>query len=159
MNRTLRSFAVFVALLLTLCASVAVVEASCLSADDKPAVEVVGHGWKRHVYSPWLETANWYVEPAGSDVPGFQYKVVVRNDARKTVRAIEWEYRFLSSDGRVVSLHSFTSAGKIKPGKARTLTAFSVRAPTNFISADGTGLVEQVAIRAVTFDDGSRQMF
>ena len=157
MVKTLRNLPVFVALLV---ASVAPVGAACLSAEGKPAVEVVGHGWKRHVYSPWLETANWYVEPAGSDVNGFQYKVVVRNDARKTVRAVEWEYRFLDAGGRVVSSHRFSSAGKIKPGKARVLTAFSVKAPTNFVSAAaGPGLVEQVAIRAVTFDDGTRQTF
>ena len=71
MNRTLRSLSVFAALLVAFCASYAAVKADCLSAGGKPAVEVVGHGWKRHVYSPWLETANWYVEPAGNDVPGF----------------------------------------------------------------------------------------
>jgi hypothetical protein len=136
-------------------------EASCAGSDGKSKVEVVGHGWKRHVYSPWLETANWYVEPAGSDVPGFQYRVVVRNGAPKTVRAVEWEYRFLDAGGRVVSLHRFSSAGKVKPGKSRALTAFSVKPPTGLISAagDGPGIVEQVAIRAVTFEDGTRQTF
>lgn len=158
MTRTLRNLSACAALLVAFGANA---EAACLSADGKSAVEVVGHGWKRHVYSPWLETTNWYVEPAGSDVPGFQYKVVVRNGARKTVRAVEWEYRFLDAAGRVVSLHRFSSAGKIKPGKERALTAFSVKPPTNFISAagDGPALVEQIAIRAVTFADGTRQTF
>ena len=161
MRRTWRSLWVCAALLVAFCAGALAVEASGAGGDGKPSVEVVGHGWKRHVYSPWLETANWYVEPAGSDVRGFQYKVVVRNGARKTVRAIEWEYRFLDAGGRVVSLHRFSSAGKIKPGKSRALTAFSVKAPTNFISAAGAGptLFEQIAIRAVTFEDGTRQTF
>ena len=159
MKRTSRNFTLCAALLVTFCASGAAAGANCLSTGGKPAVEVVGHGWKRHVYSPWLETANWYVEPVGNDVPGFQYKAVVRNDARKTVRAVEWEYRFLDSEGRVVSLHRFSSAGRIKPGKARALTAFSVRPPTNFVSAAGANLIEEVAIRAVTFDDGTRQTF
>lgn len=158
MTRTLRNVSFFAALLVAF--SVAA-EADCLSPDGRSTVEVVGHGWKRHVYSPWLETANWYVEPAGSDVPGFQYRVVVRNGARKTVRAVEWEYRFLDDAGRVVSLHRFSSAGKIKPGRSRALTAFSVKPPTNFISAksDAPGLVEQIAIRVVTFEDGTRQTF
>jgi hypothetical protein len=156
MVRTLRNLAVFAALLVAFGVSSV---ANCLSAEGRPAVEVVGHGWKRHVYSPWLETANWYVEPAGSDVPGFQYRVGVRNDARKTIRAVEWEYRFLDASGRVVSLHRFSSARKIKPGKARTLTAFSVKPPTDSVSADGPGLFEQVAIRAVIFEDGTRQTF
>jgi hypothetical protein len=159
MARTLRSLSLCAALLFGFGAAGATAVANCRSTDGKPAVEVVGHGWKRHVYSPWLETANWYVEPVGNDVPGFQYKAVVRNDARKTVRAVEWEYRFLDAGGRVVSLHRFSSAGRIKPGKSRALTAFSVRPPTNFVSADGAGLVERVAIRAVTFDDGTRQTF
>ena len=159
MALTLRNLPVFAALLVAFSAR-ASVGAGCLSAEGKPAVEVVGHGWKRHVYSPWLETANWYVEPAGSDVPGFQYKVVVRNDARQAVRAVEWEYRFLDSNGRVVSSHRFSSAGRIKPGKARALTAFSVKPPTDSVSAaGGPDLVEQVAIRAVTFEDGTRQTF
>ena len=159
MNRTLRGLSVFAALLATFCATDAAVKADCLSADGKPAVEVVAHGWKRHVYSPWLETTNWYVEPAGSDVPGFQYRVVVRNNARKTVRAVEWEYRFFDPDGRLVSLHRFSSAGRVKPGKSRALTAFSVRPPTDLVSAAGAGLAERVAVRAVIFDDGTRQTF
>jgi hypothetical protein len=160
MARTLRNLAVFAALLVAFGAA-APVEATCLSSDGKPAVEVVGHGWKRHVYSPWLETANWYVEPVGSDVRGFQYRAVVRNDAHKTVREVEWEYRFLDAEGKLVSQHHFNSPAKIKPGKAGTLIAFSVKPPTSFISANGAGLnlVEQVSIRAVIFDDGSRQTF
>lgn len=157
----LRNLAAFAALFVAFSAAGATVEAGCVGADRGPAVEVVGHGWKRHVHSPWLETANWYVEPAGSDVPGFQYRVVVRNGARKTVRAVEWEYRFLDAGGRVVSAHRFNSAGKIRPRRARALTAFSVRPPTDSISAagPGPGLVGQVAIRAVTFEDGTRQTF
>ena len=146
-------------LLVISCAGACAVEAAGASGDGKAAVEVVGHGWKRHVYSPWLETANWYVEPTGSDVPGFQYRVVVRNRARRTVRAVEWEYRFLDASGRLVSRHSFSSAAKIRPGKEKTLTAFSVKAPTDSVSADGPGLSEQVAVRTVVFDDGTRQTF
>ena len=159
MNRTLGSLSVIAALLVGFGLPAVTVEADCLSAAGRPAVEVVGYGWKRHVYSPWLETANWYVEPAGNDVPGFQYRVVVRNNARKTVRAVEWEYRFHDPGGRPVSLHRFSSTGKIKPGKSRALTAFSVKPPTDLVSASGAGLAEQVAVRAVTFEDGTRQTF
>lgn len=158
---TLRKLSVCAALLVVSCAGGALAAATSPNGEGKPAVEVVGHGWKRHVYSPWLETANWYVEPAGSDVRGFQYRVVVRNATRKTVRAVEWEYRFLDADGRLVSQHRFSSAAKLKPGKSGTLTAFSVKPPTYSVSAAGAGpdLVEQVAIRAVIFEDGTRQTF
>lgn len=157
MTRTLRNLAVFAALVVFCNGGAAAIVISP-SGEGKPPVEVVGHGWKRHVYSPWLETSNWYVEPDSNDVRGFQYKVVVRNGARRTVRAVEWEYRFLDADGRLVSEHSFSSAAKIKPGKSATLTAFSVKPPSYTVSA-GPDLVEQVAIRAVIFDDGTRQTF
>ncbi len=159
---TSRKLVLFAALLVTLCASAAAVEADGLGRDGagrQPFV-VVSHGWKRAVYSPWLETTNWYVEPDGSDVHGFQYKAVVRNGLGKTVRAVEWEYRFLDSAGRLVAAHRFSSAGRIKPGKEKTLTAFSVKPPTDSVSADaGPALVEQIAITAVTFADGTRQTF
>lgn len=155
----MRKLWVCAALLLVSCAYAWAAETSGAGGDGKAAVEVVGHGWKRHVYSPWLETANWYVEPTSSDVPGFQYRVVVRNRARKTVRAVEWEYRFLDPSGRVVSRHSFSSAARIKPGREKTLIAFSVKPPTDFVSAAGPGLSEQVAVRAVAFEDGTRQTF
>ena len=159
MARTLRKLPVFAALFVLFGAGGADAKVIAPSGEGAPAVEVVGHGWKRHVYSPWLETSNWYVEPDSNDVRGFQYKVVVHNGARRTVRAVEWEYRFLDADGRLVSEHSFSSASKIKPGKSATLTAFSVKPPTYFVSAAGASLVEQVAIRAVIFDDGTRQTF
>lgn len=157
MKGLLKSLSLCAALLVPLCATAG---AACLSDSTRPAVEVVGHTWKRHVYSPWLETANWYVEPDSSDVKGFQYKIVVRNDAQQTVRAVEWEYRFLDAKGRLVSQHRFSSPAKIKPGKVGSLTAFSVRPPTDFISAGaGPDLVEKIAIRTVVFDDGTRQTF
>lgn len=157
--RTLRSLSVFAALLVAFCP--AAVEASGQSSDDKPAVEVVGHRWKPYVYQPWLETSNWYVEPGGNNVKGFQYKVAVRNGTGRTIRAIEWEYTFLDAGGRLVYRHRFVSPTKIKPGKVKELTIFSVRPPTDSVSAADAGskLVEHVAIRAVTFGDDTRLVF
>jgi len=167
MFRTLRNLSVSAALLLGAAAAHAPAGASdSKDGEGRPVVEVLEHGWKRHVHSPWLETANWYVEPEGQDVKGFQYRVVIRNNARRAVRAVEWDYRFVRpADGSVVSLHHFKSPAKLKPGGVRKLNAFSVRPPTNSVDAaaagaDGRpGLVEQVAIRAVVFEDGSRQTF
>ena len=163
MVTTLRKLSVFAALLLVCGGEMSSARECSPGGGGGPAVVVVGHGWKRHVYSPWLDTTNWYVEPDRSDVRGFQYRVVVRNNAPRAVRAVEWEYRFVRpADGSLVALHRFSSRARIKPGKVRELTAFSVSPPTYSIDAapDGRpGLVEQIAIRAVVFDDDSRQTF
>jgi len=166
MFRTLRKLSAFAALLAAFGGGPSPARA-CLpgGGDGRPAVEVLGHGWKRHVHSPWLETTNWYVEADGSDVEGFKYKAVVRNNARRAVRAVEWEYRFVRlADGALVSSHRFTTSARIKPGKTKELSAFSVTPPTRLLdaaSANGgrAGLAEQIAIRAVVFEDGSRQTF
>ena len=165
MVKTLRIFAVCAALLIVAGGGMSFARACGPEAGAVPAVEVLGHGWKRHVYSPWLETTNWYVEPVGSDVKGFQYRVVLRNVARRAVRSVEWEYRFVSpADGSLVALHRFSNNARIKPGKVRELTAFSVKPPTDILDASASrggrpDYVEQIAIRAVVFDDGSRLTF
>jgi hypothetical protein len=131
------------------------------------ALEVLDQGWKPHVYRPWLETRGWFVEADRPDVKGFQYHVSVRNNAAKTVREVEWEYLFLNpSDGTVAARHSFRSASKIKPGKVKELAGFSVEPPTYVVASkpDAAGeeaynFLERVAVRAIVFDDGSRQTF
>lgn len=165
MVKTLRILAVFAALLLVAGGGPSFARVCGPAAGAESAVEVLGHGWKRHVYSPWLETTNWYVEADRSDVKGFQYRVVLRNVARRAVRSVEWEYRFVSpADGSLVALHHFSNNARIKPGKVRELTAFSVKPPTDILDASAAhggrpDFVEEVAIRAVVFDDGSRLTF
>ena len=162
-----RSLSVFAALLLASGAAAAHSShamARASGAGGRPAVEVVGHGWKPHVYRPWLKSAEWYIEPVGEDVPGFQYRVVVRNTARRAVRAVEWEYRFFDrGTGALVSQHPFRSLTRIKPGRVSSLTAFSVKPPTRSIDAAASGagpaLDEEIAILSVVFEDGSRQTF
>jgi hypothetical protein len=135
-----------------------------LRAAGDPAVEVLEQGWKRHVYRPWLEARGWFVEADEPDVKGFQYHASVRNNLSKTVRAVEWEYLFLKpSDGSVAARHSSRTEAKIKPGKVRELTGFTVEPPTYMIEAGAAdsrpGLLEHVNVRAVVFEDGTRQTF
>ena len=61
--------------------------------------------------------------------------------------------------------HSFDSPVKLKPGRVKELTGFSVKPPTRFVNAsaiaeDGRPLLfEKVAIRSVVYEDGSSQSF
>lgn len=138
-----------------------------MSAAGGPELEVLDKGWRPHVYRPWLETRGWFVEADQPDVRGFQYRVSVRNNADKTVRAVEWDYLFLSpSDGALAARHSFRSEARIKPGRVKELTGFSVEPPTYVVAAragaaDGqiSNYLERVAVRAIVFEDGSRLTF
>jgi hypothetical protein len=136
-------------------------------AAEGPALQVLDQGWKRHVRRPWLDSPGWFVEADRPDVRGFQYRASVRNNAGKTVREVEWEYQFLNpSDGTLASRHSFRTEAKIKPGKVKELTGFSVEPPTYVVAtkADAAGgqaynYLERVAVRAIVFEDGSRLTF
>ncbi len=82
------------------------------------------------------------------------------------MREVAWEYVFVNaSDGREVSRHSFVSAVRLRPGRTKELTGFSVRAPSNFVNASAVTpageprLAEKVVIRSLVFDDGSRMSF
>jgi hypothetical protein len=138
-----------------------------MSAAGGSAWEVLDKGWRPHVYRPWLETRGWFVEADQPDVRGFQYRVSVRNNASKTIRAVEWDYLFLNpTDGAVAARHSFLSGAKIKPGKTKELTGFSVEPPTYVVATkagdDGGqsyNYLERVAVRAIVFEDGSRLTF
>ncbi len=88
----------------------------------------------------------------------------MRYNGDKPVREVLWDYIFLNpSDGKEVSRHSFNSPVRLKRGRVKELTAFSVKAPTDFVNASSVGpngrpqLVEKVAIRWIVFEDGSMQ--
>ena len=100
-------------------------------------------------------------EPAAAS-KGFQYRVVVRNGGRKTVRSIEWEYIFLHPEtGKEAMRHPFVSRKKIKPGENKELLHFSTAPPTMVIRVDGDGMkpeptwIERVRITRIEYSDGS----
>lgn len=158
---------IFTAALLIGIASSTVHPLACGSrprAAGSPALEVLEQGWRRHVYRPWLDARGWFVEPDEPDVKGFQYHASVRNNLAKTVREVEWEYLFVRpSDGSVAARHSFRSEAKIRPGRVKELTGFTVEPPTYMVEASAgdarQALLERVNVRVVVFDDGSRQTF
>ena len=92
----------------------------------------------------------------------FLYKVSLRNNTNKTIKAIDWDYIFFSSNtqsetGRL----EFTSEAKIGPGKIKELNVMSRRAPAKTVSVyelDKTerhGLDGQVVIMRLEYTDGS----
>ncbi|MDQ3745277.1 MAG: hypothetical protein M3444_12915 [Acidobacteriota bacterium] len=155
------------ALLISFSTAYTLARASNLRAPEGPALQVLDQGWKRHVQRPWLDTPGWFVEADRPDVRGFQYRASVRNNAGKTVREVEWEYQFLNpSDATLAARHSFRTEARIRPGKVKELTGFSVEPPTYVVAtkADAAGgqaynYLERVAVRAIVFEDGSRLTF
>jgi hypothetical protein len=92
----------------------------------------------------------------------FLYKVSLRNNTKKTIKAIDWDYIFFSSDTQSeAGRREFTSEEGIAPGKTRELKIFTPHPPTKTISVNAlnknerAGLEETVVIVRVTYADGS----
>jgi hypothetical protein len=90
------------------------------------------------------------------------YKIKVRNDGEKAIKALVWEYVFSEPEtGREVGRRRFLSKTKIDPGKTKELTMRSASPPTGSINAASIGkksqnqYSEKIVIRAVQFTDGS----
>jgi len=92
----------------------------------------------------------------------FLYKLKLRNEGEKTIRAIEWEYIFIDrATQSEVARHQFLSEEKVRPGKRKTLIEYSTSPPTKVISVtalsqpDGYRFIERVVIKRVIYKDGS----
>ncbi|MFN2510647.1 MAG: hypothetical protein ABR568_04295 [Pyrinomonadaceae bacterium] len=92
----------------------------------------------------------------------FLYKVSLRNNTNKTIKAIDWDYTFFSSNtqsetGRL----EFTSEEKIGPGKTKELNVMARRPPAKTVSVyalektERQGLDGQVVIMRLEYTDGS----
>jgi hypothetical protein len=92
----------------------------------------------------------------------FLYKVSLRNNTIKTIKAIDWDYIFFSSNtqsetGRL----EFTSEEKIGPGKTKELNVMARRPPAKTVSVyaldktERQGLDGQVVIVRLEYTDGS----
>ena len=93
---------------------------------------------------------------------GFLYKVTLRNDGARAVKAVEWDYVFTdAATGQVVGLHQFAGEGKIAPGKKKEFSFFIPSPPARTVSADALnsrereGLAEEVVVVRVLYDDGA----
>ena len=94
--------------------------------------------------------------------PEFVYRVRLRNEGQKTIRAVEWEYIFIDrATQREVARHHFQSEEKVRPGKRKTLVEYSTSPPTKIISVgmlshpESDRFIEKVMIKGVRYEDGS----
>jgi hypothetical protein len=92
----------------------------------------------------------------------YVYRVKLRNDGKKAISAVDWEYQFLDPDtGQELAHHRFETLGGVKPGKSRTLESASVAPPAKVVSAGALGrggkakYKERVVVRCVAYSDGS----
>ena len=119
---------------------------------------------KRESAAKLVEDARYSKAPANAERPrdGYRYKVRVRNDGPKTIKLVDWDYVFLEpADGSEIARHQFTSEEKIKPGKEKELSVFTLSPPSRAVSASALGkkgpspFNEKVVVVRVVYTDGS----
>jgi hypothetical protein len=92
----------------------------------------------------------------------FTYKLSVHNTGPKTIKEIDWDHVFRNAaTGEELGRREFTAVEKIAPGKRKELSVFTPSPPTPTISIyklvknEREGLVEQVMVLRVLYDDGT----
>lgn len=92
----------------------------------------------------------------------FLYKAFVQNTSNKTIKAIDWDYIFSSSNADVETTRlEFTSEEKIGPGKTKELSVTARRPPAKTVSVyaldknERQGLDGQVIVLRIQYTDGS----
>ena len=90
------------------------------------------------------------------------YKVTVKNNGAKRIKAVDWEYQFLHPETQeVVGSRRITSRVKLSPHKTEVLKAQLFQQPTHIVWADQLGkkyrdqFKEQVIIHRIDYADGS----
>lgn len=95
------------------------------------------------------------------DVVGYAYAASIRNDARRTIEIVFWEYRFteLANPANLVR-RQFLCAANLKPGEKKELSIFSMLGPSDIISAESLTKTtdklfdEQVLVNRIEYSDG-----
>jgi uncharacterized protein affecting Mg2+/Co2+ transport len=92
----------------------------------------------------------------------FMYKITLRNDGAKPIRAVDWDYIFCEKGTtREVGRREFTSDEKIAPGKSKELTVVARLPPAQIVSVqtlndkERDALDGRVEIVRVEYADGS----
>ncbi|HEX8288532.1 MAG TPA: hypothetical protein VF556_11075 [Pyrinomonadaceae bacterium] len=95
-------------------------------------------------------------------VDGFTYQAKIRNESKKTIEIVFWEYRFIErANPANVSSRQFLCGVNIKSNKEQELSAFSTFSPGNLISASssdnksGNLFEEKILINRVEYSDGT----
>jgi len=92
----------------------------------------------------------------------YVYKVTVKNNGAKRIKAVDWEFQFLHPETQeVLGSRRITSRVKLSPGKTEVLKAQLLQQPTRIVWADQLGkkysdqFKEQVIIHRIDYADGS----
>lgn len=100
--------------------------------------------------------------PKVEDVKGYAYRVNFKNTSEKAVSVFFWEYRFaeLANPANVVR-RQFLCSVNLKPGDKQGVSVFSMRGPSDVITAEDLAKVteklfdEKVFVNRVEYADGT----
>lgn len=114
---------------------------------------------QRDLPIPELPSESRQREPSASYV----YEVSLRNDSKREVSSITWEYVFLDPATKAeVGRRRFTSKTRIGSGKSRTITMRSAIPPTGAIDATKASArsqekySEEIVLVSVEYSDGTK---
>ena len=92
----------------------------------------------------------------------YVYKVTVKNNGAKRIKAVDWEFQFLHPETQeVLSSRRILTSVKLSPGKTEELKAELFQQPAPIVWADLMGkkykdqFKEQVIIHRIDYADGS----
>jgi hypothetical protein len=92
----------------------------------------------------------------------FQYKLTIKNESKKTIRAIDWDYIFLDATSlNELGRQEFSNEQKISPGKTAELRIQIRKPPTQVVSvtsfdkSERSLFKEQVDVIRIEYSDGS----
>lgn len=102
------------------------------------------------------------IPPDAKDREVYVYKITVKNNSEKRIKAVDWEFQFLHPETQeVLGSRRITTWVKISPGKTKVLKAQLTEQPTHIVWADQLGkkyndqFKEQVIIHRIAYADGS----
>ena len=92
----------------------------------------------------------------------YVFKITVKNDGAKRIKAIDWEFQFLHPETQeVLGSRRITSKVKLSPGKTKVIEAQLLQQPTRVVAADQLEkkyrdqFKEQVIIHRIDYSDGT----
>ncbi len=99
---------------------------------------------------------------APEPISGFAYQVKIQNSSSRVTQSVFWEYQFTEKNNPANTTHRhFLCLVKVKPQQDRDLRVFSLRGPSDTVSAKNAGKMgagrfdETVIINRVEYSDGT----
>jgi hypothetical protein len=96
------------------------------------------------------------------DMDGYAYRIKVRNDDKRVIDVVSWEYQFQDpANPQFIARRQFLCGVSIPGGKNRELEGFSLSGPSDVVNVKTLGdnaknpFKETVAINRIEYSDGS----